>query len=106
MPHYAETYACNRASDRNQARPYCPASAEPNLDATMAALAKPPTILVVDDEQFVRDLHARVLTLHGFKVLVAAGGQEALSIVQQHEVRIDLVLSDIVNAGDDRATVS
>jgi CheY-like chemotaxis protein len=36
---------------------------------------------------------------HGFNVVVAAGGQEALSIVEQGKVRIDLVLSDIVMPG-------
>lgn len=65
----------------------------------MAAFSEPPTILVVDDEQIFRDLEARVLARHGFKVLVAADGQEALSIVEQREVRIDLVLSDIVMPG-------
>jgi two-component system, OmpR family, alkaline phosphatase synthesis response regulator PhoP len=52
------------------------------------------TILVVDDEQPLRDLLADVLELAGHRVLVAANGREALTIARRD--RPDLVVSDVM----------
>ena len=52
------------------------------------------TILVVDDEQPLRDLLADVLELDGHRVLVAANGREALAIARRD--RPDLVVSDVM----------
>ncbi len=51
------------------------------------------TILVVDDEEQVRRLLSRGLELGNYRVIEAAGGQEAIAIVEQEPV--DLVLTDI-----------
>ncbi len=53
------------------------------------------TILVVEDEETVRTLAARVLSDAGYGVIRAADGSEAYGIVHDGE-RVDLVLSDIV----------
>ncbi|HEU4829943.1 MAG TPA: PAS domain-containing protein [Gemmatimonadales bacterium] len=53
------------------------------------------TILVVEDEETVRTLAARVLSDAGYGVIRAADGSEAYGIVADGE-RVDLVLSDIV----------
>ena len=50
------------------------------------------TVLVVDDEEHVRDALTRVLGDTGCGVLVAESGEEALEILRQHAVQ--LLISD------------
>lgn len=54
------------------------------------------TILVVEDEEAVRDVSARILTAAGYMVLSAASGGEALLICEQHQGDIHLLLTDVV----------
>jgi PAS domain S-box-containing protein len=54
------------------------------------------TILLVEDEAIVRDLARVVLQRHGYRVLVAGDGSEALQISEQHAGPIHLLLSDVV----------
>ena len=56
-------------------------------------------ILVVDDEQTVRDFLQRVLETAGYTVITASNGQEALDKVSQFD--ISLVLLDIMMPGLD-----
>jgi CheY-like chemotaxis protein len=54
------------------------------------------TILVVEDEPDLRQLVAEVLNDHGYRVLEAANGVEALGVWRLHRDQIDLLLTDIV----------
>jgi two-component system cell cycle sensor histidine kinase/response regulator CckA len=54
------------------------------------------TILLVEDEDAVRDFAVRALTMRGYRVLSASGGEEALDLVHSHEGEIDLLISDVV----------
>jgi NO-binding membrane sensor protein with MHYT domain/nitrogen-specific signal transduction histidine kinase/CheY-like chemotaxis protein len=54
------------------------------------------TILVVEDEDAVRDFAARALRQYGYSVLVARRAQEALLIVAEHPGAIDVVLADVI----------
>ncbi|UCG85864.1 MAG: PAS domain S-box protein [Gemmatimonadota bacterium] len=54
------------------------------------------TILVVEDEEPIRRAAKRVLEKHGYKVLLAADGAEALELFPQRRDDIDLVISDMV----------
>ncbi|HUF34316.1 MAG TPA: PAS domain S-box protein, partial [Gemmatimonadales bacterium] len=54
------------------------------------------TILVVEDEDIVRALACRSLREHGYQVLEARHGGEALRQFGQRPRRIDLVVSDVV----------
>ncbi|MGE0155853.1 MAG: sigma-54-dependent transcriptional regulator [Geobacter sp.] len=56
------------------------------------------TILIVDDEAFIRENVQRVLTEDGYRVLEAANGQQALELIAAEE--IDLALLDL-NLGPD-----
>jgi PAS domain S-box-containing protein len=56
------------------------------------------TILIVDDEEALRDLAKILLTGLGYSVLTAANGDEALEILERG-IKIDLLFSDIVMPG-------
>ncbi len=54
------------------------------------------TILLVEDEQALREVTRRILTGAGYRVIVAANGPEALETADTHSGPIDLVLSDVI----------
>jgi two-component system cell cycle sensor histidine kinase/response regulator CckA len=62
------------------------------------------TVLVVEDEPMVRSVAERALTRHGYKVIVADNGEDALDILGRGE-EIDLLLSDVVMPGMDGPTM-
>jgi len=65
------------------------------LDEGKARLmSSQPLVLVADDEQRITKLVSMALTDEGFRVVTAAGGEEALA--KAEEVRPDIVLLDIV----------
>lgn len=54
------------------------------------------TILLVEDEAFVRRVAAEVLASAGYRVVVAESTSEALAVCRQWPETIDLLLADIV----------
>jgi two-component system cell cycle sensor histidine kinase/response regulator CckA len=54
------------------------------------------TILLVDDEQLVRDLGARILKKAGYTVVTASNGKDALKFYETHAKTISLVILDLV----------
>jgi CheY-like chemotaxis protein len=54
------------------------------------------TVLLVEDEEDVRRLANTVLARHGYKVLAAADGLEALRISSDHPDEIHLLITDVV----------
>lgn len=54
------------------------------------------TILLVEDEDVLRTLLAKFLRLHGYTVLEAHQGGEALLICEQHQGPIHLMVTDVV----------
>jgi CheY-like chemotaxis protein len=57
------------------------------------------TILLVEDEDSVRDLAQRILQSRGYKVLAAQHGGDALQIASVADQQIDLVVTDVVMPG-------
>ena len=58
-------------------------------------------VLVVDDEQGLRDLICRTLRAEGFRTLEAAHGAAALELMEIAEDPVDLVVTDMVMPGMD-----
>jgi CheY-like chemotaxis protein len=54
------------------------------------------TLLLVEDEEGVRDLIREWMSTHGYTVLAAANGLEALDLAQAYAGRIHLLIADVV----------
>jgi PAS domain S-box-containing protein len=57
------------------------------------------TILLVEDSEPLRRLTRSFLESHGFQVLVAGDGEEALRVEARHAGKLDLLLTDMVMPG-------
>jgi len=57
------------------------------------------TILLVEDEDMVRQVARRILARHGYSVLEAASGDNALVVSREHAGPIHLMLTDVVMPG-------
>ena len=78
---------------------YFPKVAEPASDLHGDRVAAPQgaeTILVVEDEQGVRELTTKMLKRLGYNVLAAGSGAEALEIARSHTGHIALMVTDVV----------
>ncbi len=53
------------------------------------------TILLVDDEEHIRDLGSRILAKAGYKVIAATNGKEALEMYEHRGDEIALVVLDL-----------
>jgi two-component system cell cycle sensor histidine kinase/response regulator CckA len=53
-------------------------------------------VLLVEDEEVVRNFAVRALKRQGYKVLEAASGVEALEVMEKNKGKIDIVVSDVV----------
>ncbi len=60
------------------------------------AVAGKETILVAEDDEFVREWSQQILADAGYTVLAAADGDEAVALFEQHADEIDLALLDVV----------
>jgi len=79
---------------------YLPVIAQMAEPSDQSEKSMPPggseTLLLVDDEEPVRRLGQRLLTSFGYRVLVAASGQEALDLYRRQGPEISLVILDLV----------
>ncbi|MCW9033687.1 MAG: PAS domain S-box protein [Rhodospirillales bacterium] len=62
-------------------------------------------ILLVEDEDAVRLFAARALTNKGYKVQEAQNAEEALDIIKENKIKIDLIVTDMVMPGMDGYTM-
>ena len=64
--------------------------------AEARALSGTETILIVEDEDALREVARRILARNGFTVLVSAGGPDAITQTAHHPGKIDLLLTDVI----------
>jgi two-component system cell cycle sensor histidine kinase/response regulator CckA len=62
-------------------------------------------VLVVEDEPIVRKAACRILQLHGYRVLEATNGEEAIVAMQASDTPVDLVITDVVMPGMEGTTL-
>lgn len=67
--------------------------------AAAAAEPNPRTVLLVDDNDYVRQMVCVILELAHYRVLEAGSAAHALKISDQHQGTIDLLLTDIQMPG-------
>ncbi|MGO9121020.1 MAG: PAS domain S-box protein [Desulfomonilaceae bacterium] len=77
--------------------PALPASVESEVaDSGVMPAFGTETLLLVEDEDFIRELGARILTKQGYTVLQVENGKEALDLFQKERSRISLVILDLI----------
>ena len=71
---------------------------QPALDPTETAAATggSETVLVVEDEDAVRQMTTRVLIQQGYTVLEAGNGRDGIALARRHEGPIHLLVTDVV----------
>lgn len=82
---------------------YC-GTAAPQTESATAGRAKATggteTILVVEDDDAVREMLVGMLEPRGYSVLSASSAEEALTLLESYASRIPLLLTDVVLKGD------
>ena len=73
----------------------------PAPDPLPPEAARGATVLVVDDEEVIRNLARNILVREGYGVLLAADGDEACRIFSEQAGGVDLVLLDVIMPGKD-----
>jgi PAS domain S-box-containing protein len=68
----------------------------PALSGNARAAAPQPTVLIVEDEESVREILVETFELEGFTVLETDNGDEALLLCESHGHQIDVLVTDIV----------
>ena len=81
---------------------YLPATGKPaqrQERRALQALRGHETILLVDDEEEILKVARLMLLKLGYRVLLAAGGQEALEVYRRKQGKLDLVILDMIMPG-------
>lgn len=80
------------------ALPVAPEAPQPPT-VTSPAKRRTETVLVIDDEEWVREAVQDILTMEGCHVYAAADGQAGLTLFQHHRNNIHLILLDLSMPG-------
>ena len=83
------------APHRRAARTSSPSRARRRRRATRD-LTGSGRVLLVEDEDVVRNFAARALSRQGYEVLEAGTGVEALEVMAREKGRVDIVVSDVI----------
>ena len=71
----------------------------PEIKPQPSATGGSETILLVEDEEPVRQATERILQLKGYRVLAAADAEDARRVLQAHAGPLHLLLSDVIMPG-------
>src|SRR6266496_3520116 len=72
------------------------AESESAVIAQPEMIAGRQTVLIVEDEEQLRDLAPQILEVNGYSVVTAANGAEGLRLFEDFPGRFDLVITDVV----------
>lgn len=114
----SEGYICptSKVGEGTSFRIYLPALTAEQVEREKAALpveetdSKPKAprdlagrglIMLVEDEDGVRNIAVSTLQARGYDVISAADGEEALELIIEHQGKIDLLISDVILPGID-----
>jgi two-component system cell cycle sensor histidine kinase/response regulator CckA len=86
-------------------REHAPDHAQPEVQRSMAHPTGTETILVVEDEQLVRELACESLEMLGYAVLSACDPEQAIKVSERHRGPIHLLLTDVVMPTMDGASL-
>jgi PAS domain S-box-containing protein len=64
--------------------------------ASFQRTPKGATVLIVEDEEALRDMTERIFLRYGYHVITAADGPDALTLAAHHEGEIHLLVTDVV----------
>ena len=90
------TYSFNPSAPPSDPEPDPPLTSPSASNEFKRALG-PTRVLIVDDDDWIRDVLARVLISHNYQVSTAASAEEALELIQYSDY--DMVLSDMMLTG-------
>jgi two-component system cell cycle sensor histidine kinase/response regulator CckA len=76
-----------------------PVEARANGASNGSAMEGTECVLLVEDEPILRDLVAAMLEQLGYAVVTAADGAEAIGLLKNDDLRVDLLLTDVVMPG-------
>jgi CheY-like chemotaxis protein len=71
-------------------------SKQPNVSVPALKLRGAETVLVVEDQQAVRELATTILETFGYRVLQASNGLDAMAVAARYPATIHLLLTDII----------
>ncbi len=82
-------------------RVYLPLLAEKRNEEQNAPLAEPPkggneTVLLVEDDVMVRELHSTILEEAGYTIIEAIDGEDALAKFMKHHYKVDILVTDVI----------
>jgi len=66
------------------------------MDVSADSYSGSETILLVDDEKYVRDCLEEIISSYGYRVISASNGQEAVDKFKEHADQVQLILMDLV----------
>lgn len=81
--------------DVDAASPTATAGAEASVPTRAVAPGGPKTVLIVEDEEAVREILCEVIEQEGHRVLSAADGFAALALLADRQTSIDLLITDV-----------
>ncbi len=75
--------------------------AKPRINSSLNGLRKQghETILLVEDDKYVRELVSTILKKYGYKLIEASDGEEAITLLNHYKKEIDLLLTDVIMPG-------
>jgi len=76
-----------------------PVAEEPEQGEAVVPQGAGETILVIDDEAFLREFVEAMLTSNGYRVMAGGSGEEGLELYQRHQSKIQVVILDLLMPG-------